>query len=545
MLTDAVSPARARFRLSVPVVAEQQRVGGDAGPEAGAEVRAAQLGAEADAAVVADLALEEAAYRVLSADAELLARDQRVAAVLAIPGEPQLEPRRQGQRVGGRPAQQAVVGVGARTRGLEIGAPAMRTAGDVGHDAAADVDLLALAGPGGGIAEARRVDGDIGEQVGIAADDPDAVVEGAVLEAVAQSLPQRCGRLQVLLVAQAGHLAAPAHVEQLADDARVDIGIHREQVERVAERRQGHAVVDGRDADASRVLGRGDVLAGEHVAGAGDVGVLEEDAGAQAAGVRGAGVVEHGADLPRLLVLDRDRRIDAAGAVALQVDAEPARRILVGQADLRRQRVGVRRRLPPQRRQAGTDARGVEVAVALDGDDAQGRLAHRDADHTVGDALFGQRHLHGAEAVPHIGSLQRLDRRARSGERSVGSAVRRERGIDGLGRQDAVALDDEAADLEHRFGRARLGRRVGGERRQTHAGNRAEQRGHAGHAAHARRDERDRGDERGKAGRRRLARLQPGRERPRGPDQSHRQRAAPETGCGMHGSTAPKGACSQ
>ena len=90
------------------------------------------------------------------------------------------------------------------------------------------------------------------------------------------------------------------------------------------------------------------------------------------------------------------------------------------------------------------------MRIAADGKLAQRRLQHAQAHHATFQFLFGQLHLHGAVTSLTVGPLQRLDGAGNVGKVALCSHIGRQQGLHLRLREQGVALDVEAADVEAR-----------------------------------------------------------------------------------------------
>src|ERR1019366_5556580 len=101
--------------------------------------------------------MTRAASTLLAADPELFARHECVAGVLAVDGDAQL-------RIGGQRLHQV------RCKSEDRVTRVRAAARNVANADAGEVELSALAAPGGRVADARRGHGHVGHEIGAAAD---------------------------------------------------------------------------------------------------------------------------------------------------------------------------------------------------------------------------------------------------------------------------------------------------------------------------------------------------------------------------------------
>ena len=229
---------------------------------------------------------------------------------------------------------------------------------------------------------------------------------------------------------------------------------------RVAQRVQRDVVARPPTLHLARFFDGGGVLEAADMVAAPQVGMLQHHARRGSCRWRRAGVVQVEQDAPRAFVGHRQARVDRRRprAAALQLELDLLGRILVGQAQAGRHCVQVGRGAFARVGRLRRILAALEVRLPLDVDLADGALHHVQAHHAAIEFLLRQVHRDHLVAARVIGRFQRLERRwtsPKSRPLPVNGATAR---IDLGRRQQRIAANVEAGDIEADGGVGAVGR---------------------------------------------------------------------------------------
>ena len=263
------------------------------------------------ALVIGNLANAKTAHRIRTTKPELLARHQRVIAILPSDSRTELPLLRKHTGITGGSAPNTVIGLSTGAGSLEIAVRAIVTARQqIACIAQIKSDFRCRHTECPAISKTDRMDRNIRNQAGSGANKRDVILKRAVVDPRRNSMLVFTDLRQMKVIAPAEYRAAATDIKQALQGARTHVRIATEQINRAVLCVERNTIAGTINRNLAGIFRRGDILEAANMIEIEEVRVLHRNASAESTSIVATTIISGKNKFIGLLVDNLDGGID-------------------------------------------------------------------------------------------------------------------------------------------------------------------------------------------------------------------------------------------